>query len=110
MQEIGGDGVTSRRFRTWAATVGVASRLADEPAPETKRAAARAINRALDEMAARLGNTRSICRKSYVLPAVLESFAAGELGAAFARVAGYRRRGLRAAEARVLAWLEEQQA
>ncbi len=110
LQEIGGDGVTSRRFRTWAATVGVASRLADEPMPESKRATARAINAALDEMAARLGNTRAICRKSYVLPAVFESFTAGRLGAAFGRLATRRRRGLRAAEARVLTWLEEQQA
>lgn len=110
LQEIGGASMTSRRFRTWAATVGVADRLAREPPPRSKREQARAINRALDEMAARLGNTRAICRKSYVLPLVLESFAAGELGAALARVAGYRRRGLTAAEARVLAWLREQRA
>jgi DNA topoisomerase-1 len=110
LREIGGEGVTSRRFRTWAATVGVANRLVGEPAPRTRREETRAINRALDEMAVRLGNTRAICRKSYVLPAVLESFAAGELGAAFARMAGYRRRGLTAAEARLLAWLRERQA
>ena len=110
LQEIGGEDMTSRRFRTWAATVGVADRLAREPPPASKREEARTINQALDEMAGRLGNTRAICRKSYVLPLVLESFAAGELGPALARVAGYRRRGLTAAEARVLAWLREQQA
>ncbi len=110
LREIGGEHMTSRRFRTWAATVGVADRLARGPQPCSKREEARTINRALDEMAARLGNTRAICRKSYVLPLVLESFAAGELGVALARVAGYRRRGLTAAEARVLAWLREQQA
>ncbi len=110
LQEIGGDSVTSRRFRTWAATVGVATRLAGEPVPESQRATARAINTALDEMAARLGNTRAICRKSYVLPTVFESYVAGELTAALGGLPLRRRRGLTAAEARVLNWLEGQAA
>jgi DNA topoisomerase-1 len=35
--------------------------------------------RAIDEVARRLGNTRAVCRKSYVHPAVIDAFLAGSM-------------------------------
>ena len=34
---------------------------------------------ALDDVSAKLGNTRAICKKSYVFPALLEAYESGEL-------------------------------
>jgi DNA topoisomerase-1 len=67
----------------------------------------------IDAVARRLGNTRSICRKCYVHPAVTahwsEDRLAGEIGAIRRR---YRRTpdGLDRAEYVVLRWLEDVEA
>ena len=45
--------------------------------PGTLREAKQNINAALDSVAERLGNTRSVCRKYYVHPAILESYTDG---------------------------------
>ena len=46
---------------------------------ETKTQARAEVKRVLTEVAKKLGNTPTICRKSYVHPIVIESFLAGEL-------------------------------
>jgi DNA topoisomerase-1 len=43
----------------------------------SRREADRNILRAVDAVAARLGNTRSVCRKYYVHPALLEAYHMG---------------------------------
>jgi DNA topoisomerase I len=43
----------------------------------SKTAARRAINRAIEAAADRLGNTRSVCRKCYIHPAILDAFLDG---------------------------------
>jgi DNA topoisomerase-1 len=74
----GGD-FTAKDFRTWAGTVLAAARLAVEELPESAKAAERVVARVVREVAARLGNTPAICRKSYIHPLVIEAFAAGKL-------------------------------
>jgi DNA topoisomerase I len=79
LHEAAGQPFTSKDFRTWAGTLLAFLALrADEP-PSTEAARRRAVNAAMDRVAARLGNTRAVCRKSYVHPAVLEAFVRGEL-------------------------------
>jgi DNA topoisomerase I len=110
LAELSGARITSKHFRTWAATVLAANLLATEPAPTSKRGLARTVNAALDQVAARLGNTRTICRRSYVHPAVVERFAAGTLAAELDQAARRSRRpleGLTPEEARVLPWLRK---
>jgi DNA topoisomerase I len=70
---------TAKHFRTWAGTVRAFGLLADTEAPETKSGQARALNAVLDQVAGQLGNTRTVCRQSYVHPAVPETWAKGEL-------------------------------
>lgn len=70
---------SSKDFRTWAATVGMHTRLIDEPLPDSERAQTKIINAALDAVAARLGNTRAVCRSSYVHPAIIDDWANGAL-------------------------------
>jgi DNA topoisomerase IB len=43
----------------------------------TQREATRNINRAIDTVAERLGNTRTVCRKYYVHPALLHAYMEG---------------------------------
>lgn len=55
------------------------SELASLEAASSQRAVACQINDAIDAVAATLGNTRSVCRSSYIHPAVFEDFKQGKL-------------------------------
>ena len=100
---------TSKHFRTWGGTVHAAVLLAGEPVPESARGRAAALNRVVDAVSGRLGNTRSVCRKCYIHPLVAEHWADGRLSD---EIAALRRRfrrppaGLDRAELLVLRWLE----
>ncbi len=43
----------------------------------TKQETTRNINKALDAVSGRLGNTRTVCRKYYVHPALIEAYRRG---------------------------------
>lgn len=80
LREIAGGELTAKDFRTWHATIAALELLAANrfaSATEAKRQA----NEAIAAIARRLGNTPAVCRKSYVHPAVVDAFLAGELGA-----------------------------
>ncbi|MDP9464028.1 MAG: DNA topoisomerase IB [Actinomycetota bacterium] len=99
--EHGGPGVTAKTFRTWNATVRAAEGLADiaelEEAP-TKRV----LNTVVDQVADQLGNTRSICRNSYVHPTVVDAYLDGSLLKHWRRPVGRRPSGLMVSERRTL--------
>jgi len=78
IREVAGDEFSAKHFRTWDATLLAAVRLRDARPAATTAAATREVNAAIDEAARLLGNTRAICRKSYVHPAVIERYMAGE--------------------------------
>jgi DNA topoisomerase-1 len=78
LREIGGDDFTAKDFRTWGATV-LAVMALERLGPATSETEAkRNIVAAIDEVASALGNTRAVCRKSYIHPAMLESYASGD--------------------------------
>lgn len=74
-----GPDFTSKHFRTWAATVRAFGLFTTTELPETQTAQARTINAVIDQVAAKLGNTRTVCRQCYVHPAVPEAWQTGEL-------------------------------
>ena len=77
LQDITGEPFTAKDFRTWAGTV-LACRLLHETAPpETERERQANIISAIDAAAARLGNTRAVCRSSYIYPSLLQRYADG---------------------------------
>ncbi|WP_083656624.1 DNA topoisomerase IB [Mongoliimonas terrestris] len=82
LKEITGKDVTAKDFRTWAGTVQAALALAGSERPETKTATRKALRQAIVEVSAKLGNTPSVCRKSYVHPEVLTAFEEGALALA----------------------------
>src|SRR5262245_59617556 len=70
LREISGQEFTAKDFRTWAGTLLTARFLRDgdgNPDPNPKRR----ITRAIEAVAARLGNTAAICRKCYVHPGII---------------------------------------
>ena len=82
LRETMGEEVSAKNFRTWAATVSAARALSIEPAPESAAAAKRTSTQAVKAVAAILGNTPTVCRSSYIHPAVLEAYAEGRLAGA----------------------------
>jgi DNA topoisomerase-1 len=83
IKEISGGDFTSRQFRTWGATCMAAFSLAAIEAAQSKRERARQLNAAIDAVAAKLVNTRSVCRASYIHPKVFEDFESGTLAGLF---------------------------
>jgi DNA topoisomerase-1 len=81
LRKVTGQDFTAKDFRTWAGTVLAACAFREmEPMP-TPRRAKRNVLRAMESVAARLGNTPAICRKSYVHPAVVDAYLDGSLTA-----------------------------
>lgn len=72
--EISGGGFTSKDLRTWMGSVHGLRALLEIGEAETDTACKHNINLALDNVAKHLGNTRSVCRKYYVHPAVLSLY------------------------------------
>lgn len=113
IRETIGPQFTSKHFRTWGATVFATLGLAQEPLPASKQAQAVALNAVLDRVAARLRNTRAICRRCYVPPAVVDAWLDGRLHEEIAAIRPRARRpfkGLDADESLVLRWLDARKA
>ncbi|MGH8750439.1 MAG: DNA topoisomerase IB [Burkholderiales bacterium] len=77
LREITGRDITAKDFRTWGGTMKAAVELRTLGPASSRREADRNILRALDAVAERLGNTRSVCRKYYVHPALLTAYHMG---------------------------------
>ena len=76
-EQTGGE-FTAKDFRTWSATVLAAVALASSfPQARSKTARARAISRAVKEVAHYLGNTPAVCRASYIDPRVFDRYRSG---------------------------------
>ena len=74
LRDITGRDFTSKDFRTWAGTVLAAQLLRDFEAFESDAQAKRNIVQAVESVAKRLGNTKAVCRKCYIHPAVLDAY------------------------------------
>jgi len=99
--EHAGAGVTAKTFRTWNATVRAAEGLA-EAAQRGAAPTKRVVNDVIDQVADHLGNSRAVCRGSYVHPLVVEAFVDGTLLSKWQRAVGKRPSGLVVAERRTL--------
>jgi DNA topoisomerase-1 len=79
LKEITGQDITAKDFRTWAGTVLAALALKEVESFDTAAQAKRNLRMAIERVAARLGNTPTICRKCYVHPEVLSLYLDGSL-------------------------------
>jgi len=77
LRHVTGRDVTAKDFRTWSGTM-IAARALRELGPvASQREATRNVNRALDQVAHHLRNTRTVCRKYYVHPGIVEAYHRG---------------------------------
>jgi DNA topoisomerase I len=110
LREITGQDFTAKDFRTWAGTVLAATALHALDPFETEGQARRNVVQAIEQVATRLGNTPTVCRKCYVHPAVIDAYLEGEtieaLGAQPSEMAPVRKT-LTPEEAAVLAFLRQ---
>ncbi|CAN5241976.1 DNA topoisomerase IB [soil metagenome] len=79
LKEISGADITAKDFRTWHGTVIAALELAACPPSTSNAATKRQLVAAIDRVASRLGNTRSVCRACYIHPAVMDHYTEGTL-------------------------------
>ena len=111
LKEITGRDFTAKDFRTWAGTVLACTALLDSEAFDTETRAKKNLVHVVEAVAGILGNTRAVCRKSYIHPAVIDSYLDGSMPAAIGKgsSSGARKkaRGLRPEEAAVLALLQQ---
>ncbi|MGH9408380.1 MAG: DNA topoisomerase IB [Vicinamibacterales bacterium] len=108
LKEMTGQDFTSKDFRTWAGTVLAAKLLREFESTDSDARARKNIVSAIEEVARQLGNTRAVCRKCYVHPAVLDAYLDGSMrrGMAERARAVASVRGLTEAETAVLALLQ----
>jgi DNA topoisomerase-1 len=111
IQEIAGDGFTAKDFRTWAGTVLATLALQELEQFDSQAQAKKNIVRAVESVAAKLGNTKAVCRKCYIHPAILESYVDGSMLRTLEQRARTKLskeiRSLKAEEAMVLTLLEQ---
>ena len=87
--------ISAKVFRTWGGTVVAADHLAlTGPVDQDDRRRGRVLA-AIDQAAAALGNTRTVCRASYIHPAVIEAYRDGALAEVWGRVRPGARLGSR---------------
>jgi DNA topoisomerase-1 len=78
LRKITGQDITAKDFRTWAGTALAAFALDRLGGFNSAAQAKRNVRAAMAEVAARLGNTSTICRKCYVHPQLLEAYLKGD--------------------------------
>jgi DNA topoisomerase-1 len=79
LRQITGRQITAKDFRTWTGTVLAALALAEYEKADSEAAAKRNVRDAIESVAARLGNTPTICRQCYVHPQIIDAYLADEL-------------------------------
>ena len=79
LRAVGGEAFTSKDFRTWAGTVLCARALRALEPPRSVGESRRAVVQAVESVARKLGNTKAVCKKCYIHPAIIESYERGEL-------------------------------
>jgi DNA topoisomerase-1 len=77
LRQVSGRDITAKDFRTWAGTILAATMLSEIGAAGSQREANGNVVRAVDQVSRHLGNTRAVCRKYYVHPAVLDAYMRG---------------------------------
>jgi DNA topoisomerase-1 len=112
LREASGDDFTAKDFRTWSGTVLAANALGElGPVEPNTLGAKHNVVKAIETVAAALGNTPSVCRKCYVHPDVIETYMDGSLGEAMERAARRKpRAGLSQEESAVLNLLRGERA
>jgi DNA topoisomerase IB len=81
LREAMGSDFTAKDFRTWGATLHAITLLACTPLPESRseHAFKKCIAAVVKQVAVQLRNTPAVCRKSYINPAIFDSWRSGSI-------------------------------
>jgi DNA topoisomerase-1 len=80
LQALSGEHFTAKDFRTWAGSVLACASLGALAPCASAAEAKKNVVQAIAQVASRLGNTPSVCRKCYVHPAVIAGYLGGVSG------------------------------
>jgi DNA topoisomerase I len=70
---------TAKDFRTWCGSVAALNAIKETGVVETKKEARQKMVEVLDKVSLQLGNTRTVCKKYYVHPYLLEMYENGKI-------------------------------
>ena len=111
LRAIAGEEFSAKDFRTWAGTTLAAKILQRLDEDDNEEPAESALVKAIDEVAAALGNTRAVCRKYYIHPAIMDAYLHGTLTQSFTHQSSRAAQtGLSSEEAGVLQFLKRRSA
>ena len=79
LKEITGTDFTAKDFRTWAGTISAFKFFREIGITQNVSEAKKNVIKAIDLLAVQLGNTRTVCKKYYIHPAIVVSYENGEL-------------------------------
>ena len=79
IRQIAGEDFSTKDFRTWAGTVLAARALREFETAASDSESKRNIVEAIESVAKKLGNTKAVCRKCYIHPAIIQSYTDGSL-------------------------------
>ena len=82
LRAIAGEEFSAKDFRTWAGTT-LAAKILQHLDDDNEEPTESALVKAIDEVAAALGNARAVCRKYYVHPAIMDAYLRGTLTQSF---------------------------
>ena len=103
LKSVAGDDFTAKDFRTWSGTVLALAALREFPPAATKKQGEKIVLCAIEAVAKLLGNTRTVCRKSYVHPGIIDCYLHGAIEKILTRSKARKASsGLRADEVAVL--------
>ena len=74
IKEIAGGDFTAKDFRTWVGTVQCALLLAEEQYTDKQSERRHQLNEVIKAVAARLGNTPAVAKKSYIHPEIIAAY------------------------------------
>jgi DNA topoisomerase-1 len=74
IREISGEDFSAKDFRTWEGSVCCAMLLTDRGSPATEAERKAQVVEVVKQVAHRLGNTPSVCRKCYVHPEIIAAY------------------------------------
>src|SRR6478672_9334228 len=79
LKKITNQDFTAKDFRVWAGSVNALQAFRESNLPETITETKRRVVEVLDEVASKLGNTRTVCKKYYVHPNVIAAYQNGSI-------------------------------
>ncbi len=98
---------TAKDFRTWAGTLLAAVALKQFDETATKAQMRKQVTEAIAAVSQMLGNTPTVCRKSYIHPAIVDAYLEGKTITTLRKRASAKLARLRAEEIKVLMLLQQ---